>query len=117
MENKEFIAQMAQFTALEQMRQMNRIMSRMNTGINKTSSLNRAFFFLGKQVKVMDKLNSKIIMGKVQEIDLTNQENPGLKIKNRIYKLDQVIGIVTGGGNNLNTDKVNEVNEVNENKK
>ena len=102
MEDKEFIAQMAQFSALEQMMQINNNILRMN----KTSDLNRAFFFLGKHVKILDKATQKIITGKVQEIDLTNSGLARLKVNNRTYGIDQVIGIISSEGNNLDTDKV-----------
>lgn len=102
MKDQEFIAQMAQFSALEQMMQINNNMLRMN----KTADFNKAFFFLGKNVKILDKASQKIITGKVHEIDLTNSGLPRLKINNRIYTIDEVIGIITGEGNNLNPDKV-----------
>lgn len=101
MEDKEFIAQMAQFSALEQMMQINNNISKMN----KTTDFNKAFFFLGKNVKILDAQTKKIITGKVKEIDLTNPAMPGLKVNNRIYNLNQVIGIIMNEGNNLNSDK------------
>jgi len=102
MEDKEFIAQMAQFSALEQMMQINNNINK----LNKTDNLNRAFFFLGKNVKVLDKITKKIISGKVEEIDLSNNGMPRLRIKNQLFSVDQVIGIVTSEGNNLNSDKL-----------
>ncbi len=102
MKDQEFIAQMAQFSALEQMMQINNNILKMN----KTSDFNKAFFFLGKNVKILDKATQKIITGKVQEIDLANSGLPRLKVNNRTYTIDQVIGIITGEGNNSNPDKV-----------
>lgn len=102
MDDKEFIAHMAQFSALEQMMQMNNNMTKMN----KTTDLNKAFFFLGKNVRILDENQKQIIKGKVKEIDLTNPGMPGLKVNNRIYKMNQVIGIITDTENNLSSDKV-----------
>jgi len=107
MEDKEFIAQMAQFSTLEQMMEIKNNISKMN----KLSKLNRAFFFLGKTVKVLDKNLKKVIVGKVQEIDMTTSDDPKLKINNRIYKMSDVIGLVLSEGNNLNTDKKNVKNK------
>ena len=101
MEDKEFIAQMAQFSALEQMMQINNNITRMN----KTTDLNRVFFFLGKNVKVFDAKTKQVITGKVSEIDLTNPGVPGIKINNRTFNIEQVIGIITDEGNNLISDK------------
>jgi len=101
MEDKEFIAQMAQFSALEQMMEMNANMTKMHN----TTDLNKAFFFLGKDVKILDPYTQKIITGKVQEIDLTDSTQPGLRVNNRVFKLNQVIGIIINEGNNLNSDK------------
>ncbi len=108
MDDKAFIAQMAQFSALEQMMQMNNNMLKMN----RASNLNRAFSFLGKTVQVFDKNTGKIITGKVHQIDLINQKEPGLKINKMTYKMDQVVGIVLGEGNNLSTDKVVKNKEI-----
>ncbi len=101
MDDKEFIAHMAQFSALEQMMQMNKNMTKMN----KTTDLNKVFFFLGKSVKILDENQKQIVKCKVKEIDLTNPGMPGLKVNNRIYKMNQVIGIITDTENNLSSDK------------
>jgi len=102
MEDKEFIAQMAQFSALEQMMQINNNINK----LNKTDNLNRAFFFLGKNVKVLDKITKKIISGKVEEIDLSNNGMPRLRIKNQLISVDEVIGIVTSEESDLTSDKL-----------
>ncbi|MDD5065765.1 MAG: flagellar hook capping FlgD N-terminal domain-containing protein [bacterium] len=101
MEDREFIAQMAQFSALEQMISMNNNMSKMNS----TSELNRAFLFLGKTVKVMDPKSGQVLTGKADEIDLSKPNEIGIRINNKVYKLEQIVGITSGEGNNLNTDK------------
>ena len=106
MEDKEFISQMAQFSTLEQMVEMNKNMSGMTKKMNSTADLNRAFFFLGKNVKVLDTNTNKVISGKVQEVDLSNPKATGVKVNNRTFKLNQIIGIVTSEGNNLSSDKV-----------
>ncbi|MBU1077886.1 MAG: hypothetical protein KKH98_11380, partial [Spirochaetes bacterium] len=86
---------------LEQMMEMNANMTKMHN----TTDLNKAFFFLGKDVKILDPYTQKIITGKVQEIDLTDSTQPGLRVNNRVFKLNQVIGIIINEGNNLNSDK------------
>lgn len=100
MQDREFIAQMAQFSALEQMISMNNSMSKMNN----TSELNRAFFFLGKTVRVADLKTQAVITGKVSEIDLSNPREVGVKVNNKVYKLEQVVGITTDEGKLQSTD-------------
>ncbi|MBN1410625.1 MAG: flagellar hook assembly protein FlgD [Spirochaetales bacterium] len=62
MEDKEFIAQMAQFSSLEQM-------TNMNDGLKKVASLisqNQAVALLGKTVEIMD--GDKLVTGKVDKV-------------------------------------------------
>jgi len=69
MENKEFIAQMAQFSALE-------VSTKMNTNIESlvsSSKANESYNFLGKRVHYMDHSTSEVKSGVVDSI--TNDNN------------------------------------------
>lgn len=61
MENKEFISQMAQFSALEQMTNVNKSIQT----LNKSSRSGEAYSLLGKQIKAFDPLTGVKIEGTV----------------------------------------------------
>ena len=86
LEDKEFIAQMAQFSSLEQM-------TNMSQGFSKLSGLlasSEAAGFLGKTVQVQD--GSATITGLVNEV--VRGDHPLVGINGKYYDLDQVQKIV-----------------------
>lgn len=92
MEDREFIAQMAQFSALEQMIAMNKSMG----DLKKFSMMERLNSILGKTVKVFDPKTSKEIVGTVTEVNLVFQE-PRVRIGNQLFKAEDIIGILYEG--------------------
>ncbi len=82
MEDREFIAQMAQFSALEQMTNLNREFSQMA----KMFASGQAIQLLGKTVELMD--GESIVRGKVTEV--LGGEAPQLWVNNRYYDYSAV---------------------------
>lgn len=86
LEDKEFIAQMAQFSSLEQM-------TNMSQGFSKLSGLlasSEAAGFLGKTVEVQD--GDATLTGVVNEV--VRGDHPLIGINGKYYDLDQVQKIV-----------------------
>lgn len=82
MEDKEFIAQMAQFSSLEQM-------TNMSTEFGKMQSLiaaNQAVNLIGKSVDVVD--GDQLITGKVEEV--SGFEHPQLLVNGKYYDLSKI---------------------------
>ncbi len=87
MEDKEFIAQMAQFSSLEQMQQMNRSL---NTFLE-SNFLYQASSLIGKEVTI--KGTEDEIKGIVQEISFT-EYGPKVILENgEEYPMSQIVGI------------------------
>lgn len=86
LEDKEFIAQMAQFSSLEQI-------TNMSQGLTKLSGLlasSEATGYLGKTVEVQD--GSQTITGLVSEV--VRGDHPLVGVNGKYYDLDQVQKIV-----------------------
>ena len=90
LEDKEFIAQMAQFSSLEQI-------TNMSQGFSKLSGLlasSEATGFLGKTVEVQD--GAQTVTGLVSEV--IRGDHPLIGVKGKYYDLDQVKKIVQQEG-------------------
>jgi flagellar basal-body rod modification protein FlgD len=85
MENTEFIAQMAQFSSLEQMTNMNQEFARMNSML--VSS--QAVATIGKTVDVS--LGDTTTTGVVEAV--TYGQNPQVKINNMYYDMKQISAV------------------------
>jgi len=85
LEDKEFISQMAQFSSLEQMTEMNKTLSNliMNYKLSLASSL------LGKEVEVLDRVKGDTISGVVSEITF-GEEGPRITFNGISYSIDDV---------------------------
>lgn len=77
MEDREFIAQMAQFTALEQITNLNKEFS----SVSRLIATSQAIGLLGKTVEIAD--GDSLIQGKVREV--LGGESPQLLVNNRYY--------------------------------
>ena len=82
MEDKEFIAQMAQFSSLEQMTNMTKEFAQMQNMVK----ANHAVSLIGKSVNVVD--NGEMITGIVEEV--SGREYPQLLVNGKYYDLDKI---------------------------
>ncbi len=77
MDDKQFIAQMAQFSSLEQMTNLGQEFSKISGIVSRGNALN----LLGKQVEILD--GEQRIYGEVEAVSGT--ENPQVKVNGRYY--------------------------------
>jgi len=82
MEDREFIAQMAQFSSLEQMTNMSRDFNKLHNVI----ASNQAINLIGKTVQITD--GEQMIIGKVEEI--MGHQFPQLLVNGRYYDMSRV---------------------------
>jgi flagellar basal-body rod modification protein FlgD len=85
MEDREFIAQMAQFSTLEQMTNMNKEIS----GMVKSTRSAETFSYLGKQIDAMNPASGRRVSGVVSSIQYDGDE-PMLMVGNEAVRLGDV---------------------------
>jgi len=85
MQDKEFIAQMAQFSSLEQMTAMAKDFARLTAMIGS----NEASTSLGKNVEVVE--GERVIQGAVQAV--TRGETPQVLVNGTFYNWDKVVKV------------------------
>jgi len=85
LDDKEFISQMAQFSSLEQMTQMNTTLS--NLIIN--NKINLSYSLLGKYVEVLDSRTGQVESGIVSEVSF-GEGSPGISFNGLTYSVDDV---------------------------
>lgn len=95
MDDKNFIAQMAQFSSLEQLISMNKHIAKMDAKPAQPKNDSDIFIFLGKNVKVKNPKTQSIVTGKVSEIIFT-EAGPKLKVKGELYGKKDVVSLVAG---------------------
>lgn len=83
MEDKEFIAQMAQFSSLEQMNNLNSEFSKVASKL----SSSQAVSLLGKNVTLKD-IGGNMITGRVEAV--TGGDYPQLQVNNRLYDYSSI---------------------------
>ena len=91
-EDNDFIAQMAQFSSLEQMTQIKQ-------QLQKVSASNRvmeAYALLGKFVRAIDGKSGDVVTGVVKEVRF-GSEFPELRMGDRFVGMDSVAGIMQAG--------------------
>ena len=88
MEDREFIAQMAQFSSLEQMTNLNREVQSLLSSYDAVKASN----FLGKNVDTVNPLTGEIMSGEVQSVVFAENQ-VFLKVNNREVSLDNVKAI------------------------
>jgi flagellar basal-body rod modification protein FlgD len=89
MEDKEFIAQMAQFSSLEQMTAMSEGFSRLSRDFGRIADVisgTEAASALGKQVQLVD--GEAVVQGVVRAV--TRGTNPQVMVNGAYYDWDQV---------------------------
>jgi flagellar basal-body rod modification protein FlgD len=89
LKDRDFIAQMAQISQLDQVTSMSKAMAAMNTEINNVSKLiqkNNAFSLLGKLVDIVE--GGQVISGKVEEI--SGGDFPQLLVNGKYYDFQNV---------------------------
>ena len=77
MDDKQFIAQMAQFSSLEQMTNLGQEFAKISGMVSRGNALN----LLGKQVEILD--GQQRVSGTVEAVSGT--ENPQVKVNGRFY--------------------------------
>ncbi len=82
MENTEFIAQMAQFSSLEQMTNMSNNFERLSTLMNTTAATET----IGRAVEI--EMGDTTTIGVVEAV--TREANPQLKINGQLYDMNRV---------------------------
>lgn len=92
LDDKEFIAQMAQFSALEQMTQMNGYLEKMIHGYRS----NLTYSLLGRQVEVLDESTGRTVSGVVSEIQMSGEE-PRIGFNGLTYSVDEVTRVSLAG--------------------
>ena len=91
MEDREFIAQMAQFSTLEQMTNMNREIS----GLVRSTRSTETFSYLGKQIDAMNPVSGRRVSGTVSSIQYDGDE-PMLMVGNEAVRLGDVHSVSSG---------------------
>lgn len=89
MEDREFIAQMAQFSSLEQTKNMADALTKMNENMAASQERNNALSFLGKYVEVLRE-DGRVESGKVDSID---PRNSMLKVDGQLYQTSQLVSV------------------------
>ncbi|MBD5427435.1 MAG: flagellar hook assembly protein FlgD [Treponemataceae bacterium] len=82
MENTEFIAQMAQFSSLEQMTNMSNNFERLSTLMNTTAATET----IGRAVEI--EMGDTTTIGVVEAV--TREANPQLKVNGQLYDMNRV---------------------------
>jgi len=91
MEDREFIAQMAQFSSLEQMRNMNQEMR----NLIRSSQSSEAYSLLGKNIEAFNPANNTRVTGIVSSIRIQNDQFT-LMVGDTEVTLDQVQRVTRG---------------------
>ncbi len=90
MENKEFMAQMAQFNSLQQMQSLNSTMEKF-IGYQK---LTQAGSLVGKKVKVLDSESGDTITGTIEKINMS--DSPTVQVNGKEYAVGNIQEVLSG---------------------
>lgn len=91
MDDKEFIAQLAQFSSLEQMQNLNANLSDMMLGQQKLTALGQATQMIGKQVELFTD-DGESLFGIVEGVQFKNGW-PEIMVDGKLYDFGDVISI------------------------
>lgn len=93
-EDKEFIAQLAQFSSLEQMQNLNTNLQDMMLAQQKLTALGQATQMIGQEVELFTQ-EGESIFGKVTGVQFRSGW-PTLVVDGKLYGLDEVVAIREG---------------------
>lgn len=93
-DDKEFIAQMAQFSSLEQMQNLNTNMSEMMLAQQKLTSLGQATQMIGKSVELFTH-EGESIFGEVSGVQFKNGW-PEIIVDGKLYDFGEIVAIREG---------------------
>ncbi|HHT69888.1 MAG TPA: flagellar hook assembly protein FlgD [Firmicutes bacterium] len=93
-DDKEFIAQMAQFSSLEQMQNLNTNMSEMMLAQQKLTSLGQATQMIGKSVELFTH-EGESIFGQVSGVQFKNGW-PEIIVDGKLYDFGEIVAIREG---------------------
>lgn len=85
LDDKEFIGQMAQFSSLEQMAEINKTLSNMITNYK----INLSYSLLGREVEVLDKMTGQTKSGLVKDVSF-EFDTPTIYFNGFRYSIDDV---------------------------
>lgn len=94
-EDKEFIAQMAQFSSLEQMQNLNRVMEETMESQQKLTALTQATTMLGKTAEIFSK-EGEALFGTVEMVTFKDGW-PRIVVDGQSYDFTEVVSIQEGG--------------------
>ncbi|BBM88988.1 hypothetical protein COTS27_00675 [Spirochaetota bacterium] len=89
MKNTEFVAQMAQFTALEQMKNMNTSM----TELKKDITVMPLFSMIGKEISYYDEAKEAYVTGNAEGVILDKQGEPMVVIDDKRIGLEHIVSV------------------------
>ncbi|NMB19565.1 MAG: flagellar hook assembly protein FlgD [Firmicutes bacterium] len=96
-DDKEFIAQLAQFSSLEQMQNLNTNMSDMMLGQQKLTALGQATQMIGQHVELFTK-DGESLFGKVTGVQFKDGW-PLIMVNGKLYDFGEVVAIREGATN------------------
>lgn len=97
-DDKEFVAQMAQFSSLEQIQNLNDTLTNSMAVQQQLAALSQATSMLGKSVEIFSK-DGESLFGTVSGIQFKSGW-PMLEVKGQLYDFTEIVGISEGGKTN-----------------
>lgn len=94
-DDKEFIAQMAQFSSLEQMQNLNTTMSDFAEAQQKLTALGQAMAMMGRTVELLTR-EGETFYGEVNGVQFSDAW-PKVLVDGKLYGFDEVVAILEGG--------------------
>ena len=97
-EDQAFVAQLAQFSSLEQMQNLNTTMERMMAAQQQLTALGQAMNMMGKEVELLTK-SGENFFGTVDGVQFKDAW-PMVKVGGQLYDFSEVVAINQGGSQN-----------------
>ncbi|MGI6036928.1 MAG: flagellar hook capping FlgD N-terminal domain-containing protein [Limnochordia bacterium] len=93
MEDRQFLAQLAQFSSMEQMQNLNSSMTYFLSNQMQLSFLGQGAALLGKEVEVFDPELETTITGTVTSVKISEEGIPLLMVNDELYHLGDVLSV------------------------